>query len=172
VERLWYTCPDYICFFKSSGLSVLLLEPTLSLVQVVLLHSRVSLVQVAVADLVLNPDSDIGLGEGCLTSSKPFGSHILDIIIVSKAQQFQKVTVYPPPTSTEVLDTLLWQHKQRSVLSIQSMHSVYISADCLSSLEFSSRAASLGGGRVSRNGRCVFQDFLFTIVATRFVSQL
>jgi len=52
------------------------------------------------------------------------------------------------------------------------MHSVYISADCLSSLEFFSRAASLGGGRVSRNGRCVFQDFLFTIVATRFVSQL
>ncbi len=52
------------------------------------------------------------------------------------------------------------------------MHSVYISADCLSSSEFSSRAASLGGGRVSRNGRCVFLDFLFTIVATRFVSQL
>ncbi len=111
MERLWYTCPYYICFFKSYGLSVLLLEPTLSLVQVLLVDSRLSSVWVAAADLVSNPDSDIGLEEGCLTSSKPSGSHILDIIIVLKAQQFQKVTVYPPPTSTEVLDTLLWQHK-------------------------------------------------------------
>jgi hypothetical protein len=78
-----------------------------------LLDSRVSLVRVVATDLVLNPNSDIGLGEGCLTSSKPFGSHILDIIIVFKAQQFQKVTVYPPPTSIEVLDTLLWRHKHR-----------------------------------------------------------
>jgi hypothetical protein len=67
-----YFCPYYFCFFKSSGLSLLLLEPTLSLVQVMLLDSRVSLVQVVAANLVLNPDSDIKLGEGCLTSSKPF----------------------------------------------------------------------------------------------------
>jgi len=49
VERLWYTCPYYVCFFKSSALLLLLLEPTLSLVRV------------ADANLVWNPDSDIRL---------------------------------------------------------------------------------------------------------------
>jgi hypothetical protein len=49
VERLWYTCPYYICFFKSSALLLLLLEPTFNLVRV------------ATEDLVLNPDSDIRL---------------------------------------------------------------------------------------------------------------
>jgi len=61
VERLWYTCPYYIFFFESSDLFLLLLEPTLSLVRVLLLDARVSLVPVAVADLVSNPDSDIRL---------------------------------------------------------------------------------------------------------------
>jgi hypothetical protein len=61
VERLWYTCPYYIFFFKSSGLFLLLLEPTLSLVRVLLLDAKVSLVQVATVDLVLNLDSDIRL---------------------------------------------------------------------------------------------------------------
>ncbi len=61
VERLWYTCPNYIFFFKSSGLFLLLLEPTLSLVRVLLLDARLSLVRVAAADLVLNPDLDIRL---------------------------------------------------------------------------------------------------------------
>jgi hypothetical protein len=61
VERLWYTCPYYICFVESPGLFLLLLEPTLSLVRVLLLDARVSLVRVAAADLVLNPDSDIKL---------------------------------------------------------------------------------------------------------------
>ncbi len=61
VERLWYTCPYYICFFKSSGLLLLLLEPTLSLVRVLPLDARLSLVQVATADLVWNLDSDIKL---------------------------------------------------------------------------------------------------------------
>jgi hypothetical protein len=61
VERLWYTCPYYICFFKSSGLFLLLLEPTLSLVRILLLDVRVSLVRVAATDLVLNSDSDIRL---------------------------------------------------------------------------------------------------------------
>jgi hypothetical protein len=60
VERLWYTYQYYICFFKSSDLFLLLLEPTLSLVRV------------AAADLVLNLDSDIRLGEGCWTSSSLF----------------------------------------------------------------------------------------------------
>jgi len=49
VERLWYTCPYYVCFFRSSALLLLLLEPTLSLVRV------------AAANLVWNPDSDIRL---------------------------------------------------------------------------------------------------------------
>ncbi len=61
VERLWYICPYYFCFFKSSALLLLLLEPTVSLVRVLPLDSRLSLVQVAAADLVLNPDLDIGL---------------------------------------------------------------------------------------------------------------
>jgi hypothetical protein len=61
VERLWYTCPYYICFFKSSGLSLLLLEPTLSLVRVPPLDAKLSLVWVATADLVWNPDSNIRL---------------------------------------------------------------------------------------------------------------
>jgi hypothetical protein len=61
VERLWYICPYYICFFKSSGLFLLLLEATLSLVRVLLLDARLSLVRVAAADLVLNPDLDIRL---------------------------------------------------------------------------------------------------------------
>jgi hypothetical protein len=51
------------------------------------------------------------------------------------------------------------------------MHSVYILADYLSFLEFSSRAVSLGGW-VSRNGWCVFHNFCSQIVAMRFVSQL
>jgi hypothetical protein len=72
VERLWYTCPYYNFFFKSSGLWLLLLPPTLSLVRVLPLDSRLSSVQVAAADLVLNPDSDIGLGEGCLTSPRVY----------------------------------------------------------------------------------------------------
>jgi hypothetical protein len=72
LERSWYICPYYFCFFKSSGLSLLLLEPTLSLAQVMLRDSRVNLVRVAAADLVLNPDSDIGLGEGCLTSPRVY----------------------------------------------------------------------------------------------------
>jgi hypothetical protein len=59
VERLWYTCPYTICFFESSDLFLLLLEPTLSLVRVLLLDARVSLVPVTAADLVLNLDSDI-----------------------------------------------------------------------------------------------------------------
>ncbi len=71
-ERLWYICPYYFSFFKSSGLSLLLLKPTLSCVQVMLLDARLSLVRVAAADLVLNLDSDIRLGEGCLTSSSLF----------------------------------------------------------------------------------------------------
>ncbi len=62
VERLWYTCPYYFCFLKSSGLLLLLLEPTLSLVRVLLLDTRLSLVRVAAPDLVLNPDSDIRPG--------------------------------------------------------------------------------------------------------------
>jgi hypothetical protein len=49
VERLWYTCPYYVCFCRSSALLLLLLEPTLSLVRV------------AAANLVWNPDSDIRL---------------------------------------------------------------------------------------------------------------
>jgi hypothetical protein len=49
VERLWYTCPYYISFFKSSALLLLLLEPTFSLVRI------------AAEDLVLNPDLDIRL---------------------------------------------------------------------------------------------------------------
>jgi hypothetical protein len=53
--------PYYFCFFKSSGLLLLLLEPTLSLVRVLLLDSRLSSVRVADADLVWNPDSDIKL---------------------------------------------------------------------------------------------------------------
>jgi hypothetical protein len=53
--------PYYFCFLKSSGLLLLLLEPTLSLVRVLLLDSRLSLVQVATADLVWNLDSDIRL---------------------------------------------------------------------------------------------------------------
>ncbi len=53
--------PTYICFFKSSGLLLLLLEPTLSLVRVLPLDARLSLVRVAAADLVWNPDSDIRL---------------------------------------------------------------------------------------------------------------
>jgi len=53
VERLLYTC--------SSDLFLLLLEPTLSLVRVLFLDARVSLVPVAAADLVSNPDSDIRL---------------------------------------------------------------------------------------------------------------
>jgi hypothetical protein len=48
-------------FFKSSGLLLLLLEPTLSLVRVLPLDARLSLVRVAAADLVWNPDSDIRL---------------------------------------------------------------------------------------------------------------
>jgi hypothetical protein len=60
-ERLWYTCPYYICFFTSSGLLLLLLEPTLSLVRVLPLESRLSSVRVAAADLVWNPDSHIRL---------------------------------------------------------------------------------------------------------------
>jgi hypothetical protein len=72
LERSWYICPYYFCFFKSSGLSLLLLEPTLSLAQVMLRDSRVNLVRVAAADLVLNPDSDIGLGEGSLTSPRVY----------------------------------------------------------------------------------------------------
>ncbi len=61
MERLWCTFPYYFCFFKSSGLLLLLLEPTLSLVRVLLLDARLSLVQVAAADLVWNLDSDIRL---------------------------------------------------------------------------------------------------------------
>jgi hypothetical protein len=61
VERLWYTCPYDICFFKSFSLLLLLLEPTLSLVRVLPLDARLSLVRVATADLVWNPDSDIKL---------------------------------------------------------------------------------------------------------------
>jgi hypothetical protein len=61
VERLWCTFPYYICFFKSSGLLLLLLEPTVSLVRVLPLDARLSLVQVAAADLVWNPDFDIKL---------------------------------------------------------------------------------------------------------------
>jgi hypothetical protein len=61
VERLWCTFPYYFCFFKSSGLLLLLLEPTLSLVRVLPLDSRLSLVQVVAADLVWNLDSDIKL---------------------------------------------------------------------------------------------------------------
>ncbi len=53
--------PYYFCFSKSSGLLLLLLEPTLSLVRVLLLDLRLSWVQVVVADLVWNPDSDIRL---------------------------------------------------------------------------------------------------------------
>ncbi len=53
--------PYYSCFFKSSGLLLLLLEPTFSLVRVLLLDSRLSSVRVAAADLVWNPDSDIRL---------------------------------------------------------------------------------------------------------------
>ncbi len=44
--------PTYFCFFKSSGLLLLLLEPTLSLVRVLLLDPRLSLVRVAAANLV------------------------------------------------------------------------------------------------------------------------
>ncbi len=61
MERLWCTFPYYFCFFKSSGLLLLLLEPTLSLVRVLPLDSRLSLVQVVAADLVWNLDSDIKL---------------------------------------------------------------------------------------------------------------
>ncbi len=61
VERLWYTCPYYFCFFKSSGLLLLLLEPTLNLVRVLPLDSRLSLVRVAAANLVWNPDLDTRL---------------------------------------------------------------------------------------------------------------
>jgi hypothetical protein len=61
VERLWYTCPYYIYFFKNSGLFLLLLELTLSLVRVLLLDARLSLVRVAAANLILNPDLDMRL---------------------------------------------------------------------------------------------------------------
>jgi hypothetical protein len=53
--------PYYFCFFKSSGLLLLLLEPTLNLVRVLPLDPRLSLVRVVAANLVLNPDSDIRL---------------------------------------------------------------------------------------------------------------
>ncbi len=61
MERLWCTFPYYFCFFKSSGLLLLLLEPTLSLVRALPLGSGLSLVRVATTDLVGNPDSDIRL---------------------------------------------------------------------------------------------------------------
>ncbi len=48
-------------FSKALAFSLLLLKPTLSLVRVLPLDSRVSLVPVAVADLVSNLDSDIRL---------------------------------------------------------------------------------------------------------------
>ncbi len=48
-------------FSKALAFSLLLLEPTLSLVRVLPLDSRLSLVWVAAADLVWNPDLDIRL---------------------------------------------------------------------------------------------------------------
>jgi hypothetical protein len=48
-------------FSKALAFSLLLLEPTLSLVRVPPLDSRLSSVRVAAADLVSNPDSDIRL---------------------------------------------------------------------------------------------------------------
>ncbi len=47
--------PTYFCFFKSSGLLLLLLEPTLSLDRVLPLDLRLSLVRVAAANLVFEP---------------------------------------------------------------------------------------------------------------------
>ncbi len=48
-------------FSKALAFWLLLLEPTLSLVRVLPLDSRLSSVRVAAADLVWNPDSDIRL---------------------------------------------------------------------------------------------------------------
>ncbi len=48
-------------FSKALAFSLLLLEPTLSLVRVLPLDSRLSSVRVAAADLVSNPDLDIRL---------------------------------------------------------------------------------------------------------------
>jgi hypothetical protein len=48
-------------FSKAPAFFLLLPEPTLSLVRVLLLNARISLVRVAAADLVLNPDLDIRL---------------------------------------------------------------------------------------------------------------
>jgi hypothetical protein len=47
--------PTYFCFFKSSGLLLLLLEPTLDLVRVLPLDPRLSSVRVAAANLVFEP---------------------------------------------------------------------------------------------------------------------
>jgi len=48
-------------FSKALAFSLLLLKPTLSLVRVLPLDSRLSSVRVAATDLVSNPDSDIRL---------------------------------------------------------------------------------------------------------------
>jgi hypothetical protein len=48
-------------FSKALAFSLLLLEPTLSLVRVLPLDSRLSSVRVAATDLVSNSDSDIRL---------------------------------------------------------------------------------------------------------------
>jgi hypothetical protein len=60
---LWrdYGILVHTTFVFSKALALLLLEPTLSLVRVLPLDSRLSSVRVAAADLVSNPDSDIRL---------------------------------------------------------------------------------------------------------------